>query len=66
MKIVVHVMNKKKCIEVPERSKVIDIMRKVNVNPETVIVKRGDNILLEDEVLRKNDKLELIRIISGG
>ena len=66
MRVVVHHMEKKRNMEVPEKSKVIDIIRKANVNPETVIVKRGKDVLLEDETVRKNDRLELIRIISGG
>lgn len=66
MRVVVHHMEKNRSIEVPEKSKVIDVIRKANVNPETVIVRRGEEILLEDDVLRKNDKLEMIRIISGG
>ena len=66
MRVIVHRAEKKRSIEVPEKSKVLDVLRKIEVNPETVIVRRGEDILLEDDVLRKNDSLELIRIISGG
>jgi len=66
MKIIVQFAEKKKSLEVPEKAKVIDVVREVNVNPEAVIVRRGDDILLEEDVLKNNDNLELIRIISGG
>ena len=66
MRVMVRHMEKRRSLNVPEKSKVIDVIRKVKVNPETVIVKRGEEILLEDEVVGKNDKLEFIRIISGG
>jgi sulfur carrier protein ThiS len=66
MKITVEILGKKRKIEVPEKAKVIDAVKKINVNPETVIVKRGKEILLEDEALKKNDEIELIKIVSGG
>jgi len=66
MKIVVQFAERKKNLEVPEKSKVIDVINKVNVNPETVIVRRGKDVLLETDNVRKNDEIELIRIISGG
>ncbi|NIO19691.1 MAG: thiamine biosynthesis protein ThiS [Candidatus Aenigmarchaeota archaeon] len=66
MKIVVQFAERKKNVEVPEKSKVIDVIKKSKVNPETVIVRRGDEILLEEDLVKKNDSIELIRIISGG
>jgi len=66
MKITVELQGKKTKIEVPEKAKVIDAVKKINVNPETVIVKRRSEILLEDETLKNNDEIELIKIVSGG
>jgi len=66
MKIHVTFMEKKKQVEIPEKSKVIDLIRKLKISPETVITKRGSEILLEDETVKNNDKIELVRIISGG
>lgn len=66
MKVVVQFAEKKKNVEVPEKSKVIDVIRETEVNPETVIVRRGEDVLLETDTVRKSDVLEFIRIISGG
>lgn len=66
MKITIQLVNKKKSVEVPEKSKVVDVIKKAEINPETIIVRRGEDILLEEDVVRKNDTLEMIRIISGG
>jgi sulfur carrier protein len=66
MKVFVRLMDRKKRVEVPERSKVRDVIKRAKVNPETVIVRRGEDILLETDSVRKNDEIELIRIISGG
>ncbi|MBN2043198.1 MAG: MoaD/ThiS family protein [Candidatus Aenigmarchaeota archaeon] len=43
-----------------------DLLKEMKVNPETVLVKRGKEIITEDEKIRENDEIELIRIISGG
>ncbi|MEE9322915.1 MAG: MoaD/ThiS family protein [Candidatus Aenigmarchaeota archaeon] len=66
MKIAVQFRGKRRSMEVPEKAKVIDVISKVKVNPETVIVRRGKDVLLEEEVVKKNDNLEFIKIISGG
>lgn len=66
MKVVVELTGKKKNVEVPENSKVKDVIKKMKVNPETIIVRRGKDILLEEDFVKKNDKLEFMRIISGG
>jgi len=66
MKVIVELTGKKRNLEIPEKSKVIDVVREARVNPETVIVKRGKEILLEEDPVRKDDEIELIRIISGG
>ena len=66
MKIAVQFKGKRRSMEVPEKAKVIDVIGKVKVNPETVIVRRGSEILLEEDFINKNDNLEFIRIISGG
>ncbi len=66
MRVTVEFTGKKKGVEVPGGSKVIDVIRKVKINPETVIVRRGDEILLEEDRVRENDRLEFIRVVSGG
>ena len=66
MMVFVHFQGKKREVEIPEKSRVIDVIRKVKINPETVIVRREDEILLEEDIVNGNDNLEFIRIISGG
>jgi sulfur carrier protein ThiS len=55
-----------KTLGMPENSKVLDAIKKAGANPETVIPRRGKTILLEDEGLKNNDMIELIKIVSGG
>jgi sulfur carrier protein ThiS len=43
-----------------------DVLASVGINPETVLVSRDNEILLETDKLHNGDKLELVRVISGG
>ena len=58
--------NKEKSIELDVNSSVKDLLSKLNINPVTVIVSRKDNIIMEDEKVNDNDKINLISVISGG
>jgi thiamine biosynthesis protein ThiS len=47
-------------------SKVSDMFEELGMNPEIFLVKRNDEIIHEYELLKENDKIELIKVISGG
>ncbi|MEO0306328.1 MAG: MoaD/ThiS family protein [candidate division WOR-3 bacterium] len=49
-----------------EIKKVSDIFKKFALNPEEYIVVRKNEVLTEDEILKEDDEIELIRVISGG
>ena len=66
MKVRIAYRGRKKDIQLNDKARVSDIFQKTEINPETVIVKRNDEILTEDEKLKENDNIELIRIVSGG
>ena len=58
--------NKNSKIEVDSSSLVADLLKKLNINPVTVIVSRGDELILEDEKLKDNDEIKILSVISGG
>jgi len=66
MKVCVVFAGNTKRVGMPREAKAIDVVRKLRVNPETVIIKRGGEILLENETLKNNDRIELIKVVSGG
>ena len=66
MDITVKYGNKDKNIEIDSNQRVSDIMKKMDINAETVIVKVNGAIEPEDITLEKEDKIEIIKIISGG
>ena len=43
-----------------------DLLKQLNVNPETVLVTKNEEVVTEDEKLSDNDCLELLNVISGG
>ncbi len=55
-----------KLVQVNDGSNVFDLLETLKVNPETVLVKRKNKLVPHDVVLKNNDELELITVISGG
>lgn len=66
MKINLRLRDRERSVEMKGKPTVSDVLEKLEINTETVIVKRGKDILLEEDEVLENEKLELIRIISGG
>ena len=38
----------------------------LKINPETVIVVRSNEVLLDDELIKNKDTVELLSVVSGG
>ena len=47
-------------------STISDLFKHLRLNTEEFIVKKGQNIVVEADKLQNNDKIEFIKIISGG
>ena len=58
--------NKNARLELENNSIVIDLLKKLNINPVTVIVSRNNELILEDEKLNNNDEIKILSVISGG
>ncbi|MBU0470238.1 MAG: MoaD/ThiS family protein [Nanoarchaeota archaeon] len=43
-----------------------DLLLQLNINFETVLITRNNEVLTEDETLNDNDCLEILSVISGG
>ncbi len=44
----------------------LDVLQILKINPEMVLVKRGGEIIPDNEELNDNDKIEIIQVVSGG
>ena len=58
--------NKNTNLELDNSSIVSDLLKKLSINPVTVIVSRNNELILEDEELKDKDEIKILSVISGG
>jgi sulfur carrier protein len=58
--------NPRREVEVEGGRRVKDVLRELNILPETVLVIRGDELITADQVVRDGDTIELRPVMSGG
>ena len=58
--------NPRREVELPGPMTVSDLLTRLEINPETVIVIRGDTLLTRDQRVDDADSVELRPVISGG
>ena len=66
MKITATYLGKKHSIELKPGSPIKNLLEKMNINPVTVLVGKNGEIVPETDSVKKGDKIEIIRTISGG
>jgi sulfur carrier protein len=58
--------NPRREVEVAGNRRVKDVLRDLDILPETVLVIRGDDLVTADQMLREDDVIELRPVMSGG
>ena len=58
--------NKNAKLDLENNSIVTDLLKKLDINPVTVIVSRNNELILEEEKLNNNDEIRILSVISGG
>ena len=53
-------------VDVKGPRRVKDLLKELNLLPETVLVVRGDDLVTEDDMLRDDDRVEIRPVMSGG
>lgn len=43
-----------------------EILTKLNINPETVLLVKNNELIFAEDKLEKEDELKLLSVISGG
>lgn len=43
-----------------------DLLSRLKLNPETVLIVRNSEVLTQDEVLKSKDVLHILSVVSGG
>ena len=53
-------------VELPGSRRVRDLLLELKINPESVLVVRGDELLTPDELVKDEETVEVVPAISGG
>jgi sulfur carrier protein len=64
MKVVLR--NPRREVEVAGNRRVKEVLRELDILPETVLVIRGDDLVTADQVVSDGDTIELRPVMSGG
>lgn len=64
MKVILR--NPRREVEVAGGRRVKDVLRELEIIPETVLVIRGDELITADQVVRDDETIELRPVMSGG
>ena len=64
MKVILR--NPRREMEVAGGRRVKDVLRELDIIPETVLVIRGDTMITADQMVAADDVIELRPVMSGG
>jgi len=66
MKINVKVGNNEDTVTVSEDKTIKDLLESMEIAVETVVVKKNDYIVIDEELIEDGDSIEIIQVIYGG
>jgi sulfur carrier protein ThiS len=58
--------NEKKEVELKKDSKILDLLEKIGIKPDTAIVMKNKKLLPVDDVIEDNESLTILHISSSG
>jgi len=58
--------NLTKKIELKSGSKILDLLKKINLNPDNLIVLKNNNPIPVDDILNEDQELNILKVASGG
>lgn len=62
----VKLLPQNKIVSFPDSMRVTVLLRKLALQPETVMVIRGNRLLTEEDLIQAEDEIEIRSVISGG
>jgi len=66
MTITVIIGKDKQNIEIESNMNIKEVLSTIDISSETVVVKRNNQIVMDEEILQDGDVIEVIRVIYGG
>ncbi|MBR9677617.1 MoaD/ThiS family protein [Candidatus Woesearchaeota archaeon] len=62
----VYIELEEKDIQTKYSGTVLGLLKKLKINPQTVIVARGSELLTEADTVKNTDNIRILAVISGG
>lgn len=62
----VEITFRDKTFQVKENMTARDALKKINIDPESVLITVNGKLVTDDAVLREGDRVKLVAVISGG
>lgn len=66
MKIKVVIGEEQEIKEITEEKNIKDLLKMLEIPSETVVVKKNEFIVIEEEIIEEGDTIEIIKVIYGG
>ena len=58
--------NSSRDVVLEDNAKISGLLKKLNLNPVTVIVSKNGELVMESEKINEDDKIKIFSVISGG
>lgn len=62
----VYIEREKRTESLDFSGKARDLLTKLEINPETIVITRNGNLITEDDKVEKGDEIKIISVVSGG
>ncbi|MEM4397693.1 MAG: thiamine biosynthesis protein ThiS [Candidatus Woesearchaeota archaeon] len=62
----IYIERENKKINMKFKGKVIDLLKKLNLNSVEVLVVKGEDLLNDDDFLNDKDNVKIMSVVSGG
>ena len=66
MEITVIIGEEKEIREVSGNTTIKELLKTLEISSETVVVKKNEFIVIEEEIIEEYDTIEIIKVIYGG
>ena len=66
MKITVIIGEENEVREISENVTIKELLKILDIPSETVVVKKNEYIVIEEEIVKEGDTIEIIKVIFGG
>ena len=66
MEIFIEKENKTIDYEVSEKIELKEVLKKLNISLDSIILVKNNEVCLEDELVSDSDKIKILSVVSGG